>query len=63
MKQYLKKLIKEEDGAEMIEIVIGLAIVAVIVGVFVKIILPVINGKIKQSADAIDSIDVNVDKN
>lgn len=59
MKNFIRRFLQEEDGAEIIEIVIGITIAAALVTVVIKVIMPTINQKIGDSNSAIDSINVD----
>lgn len=58
MKNYLKRFFYEEDGTELIEWAIGIAIVAILAGT-VFAIAKVANGKMIDAQEAISKIDPN----
>ena len=59
MKKFIRRFLQEEEGAEIIEIVIGITIAAALVTVVIKVIMPTINQKIGDSNSAIDSINID----
>ena len=60
MLKYIKRFFKGDDGAELIEVVIAIAIVAVIAGVVVGVLLPTLGGKINDANDEIKKINPSI---
>ena len=57
MKEYIKRFFKEEDGVELIEIAIGIAIMAVVAGI-VLLMGRTAGNKVTQAQELIDGIEI-----
>lgn len=58
MKKYFNRFLTEEDGTELIEWAIGIAIIAILAGT-VFVIAQTANSKMQQANDLISQIDPN----
>lgn len=61
-KASLKEMIKDESGAEFLEIAVGIMLAAAVIVVLAKLFQVIIN-KINDSNDAVEAADTNLDVN
>jgi Flp pilus assembly pilin Flp len=57
IKSYLKRFAKDEDGAELIEVAIAIALVAAVAAI-IFVLIQTVGGKVEEAQTMIEGIDV-----